>query len=420
MSSFDQTIELMLIDLEQVGGTLILFAVCDDTVLRDYTINELRKRLLPEITLRDFRYDPEHISLLEGAVETVKSNKGRVAVSVTGFETLPPDKRTEAIRLLNWERGRFGYSGIAVILWVNRATLAEIATKSADFYSWRSGTFIIEPPAGWDTLESSRRSYFNALVAQNEFVNLQGLAPTRGGHIVQMRMEDIFIPLRAEQEVSFNSKMRFSFGPDESTAIEITEQNGDVLVFSEKSRTRTLILRASPGGFEGVNPEQLPRELQSAMRLYLSRARRKVESRPVEIPELLQERHAVILGDPGAGKTTLLRYLAYILARAQVSNYQSEILSRIPELAHCLPVYIRISEYAQHLQRNPEATPDAFAPLYCQANQLPLSDELLRSAMAQGRTLFLLDGLDEIIETRRRREVVRRIEEFARLTHSAV
>jgi len=112
----------MLIDFQQVEGTLILIAVCDDTVLRDHAVETLRKRLPPEITLRDFRYDPEHLSLLEGAIETTASGNGRPAVSVTGFETLPRDKRTEAIKLLNIQRNRFGHTGIAVILWVNRAT----------------------------------------------------------------------------------------------------------------------------------------------------------------------------------------------------------------------------------------------------------------------------------------------------------
>lgn len=160
----------------------------------------------------------------------------RPAVSVTGFETLPRDKRTEAIRLLNWERGRFGYTGIAVILWVNRATLAEMATWSADFYSWRSATFILEPPPGWNTLDSARRGYLQALVSQNEFVNLQGLAPTRGGQIVQMRMDDIFIPLRAEQEVKL-SEVIFSFGSEGPVALEITEDAEGALAARVKTET---------------------------------------------------------------------------------------------------------------------------------------------------------------------------------------
>src|SRR5262249_36067390 len=141
---------------------------------------------------------------------------------------------------------------------------------------------------------------------------------------------------------------------------------------------------------------------------------REVRTRRVEISELLQEHRAVVLGDPGTGKTTLLRYLAYSLAQGQIANFQPEIIGRTPELADCLPVYIRIGEYAQHLQANPQAPLDAFAPLSRQVRQLPLFDTLLNDAMGQGRVLFLLDGLDEIIETGQRREIARRIEEFAR------
>jgi HEAT repeat protein len=390
MLSFGETLELMRIGLEEVEGTQILFGVCDDTVLRDYVVSELRKRLPPEITLRDFRYDSEHISLLEGAVEATASGNGRPAVSVTGFETLPRDKRTEAIRLLNWERGRFGYTGIAVILWVNRATLVEISTKSADFYSWRSGTYFIEPPPGWDTLESARRSYLQALMAQNEFVNLQGLAPTRGGQIVQMRMEDIFIPPQVEQEVKLLERLSID-------------------------NPRLLLSGTEEGPKEDREPlEELPAAERQVRERQAHESYREIKTRHVEIPELLQERQAVILGDPGAGKTTLLRYLAYTLAHRQLTNGQSEIVKTTPELTDCLPVYIRVGEYAQHLQHHPEATLDTFAPLSCQARQLPLSDELLKDAMDRGQVLFLLDGMDEIIATDRRREVAQRVEEFAR------
>jgi hypothetical protein len=198
MPAFNETIEHLALYVELAEGALILIAVCDDTVLQRHAVDKLRQRLAPNITLREFRYDAEHLSLLEGATEATASYDGRLAVSVTGLEALPRDKRTEAIQLLNSQRNRFGRTGIAVILWVNQAILADIGTLAADFYSWRSTTFFIEPPLEWNVLESMRRSYLEALVSHNEFVNLQGLAPMRGGQIVQMRMEDVFIPLRAE------------------------------------------------------------------------------------------------------------------------------------------------------------------------------------------------------------------------------
>ncbi|MGE0822796.1 MAG: HEAT repeat domain-containing protein [Candidatus Binatia bacterium] len=372
MASFEQSLDLMRIDLEQVEGTLILLGVCDDIELREHAVKELRRRLPQGISLRDFRYDPEHLSLLEGAGVAAAKSNGHVVVSVTGFEDLPHDKRTEAIKLLNLQRNRFGDTGLAVILWVDRATLAEISTKAADFYSWRSGTFTIEPPPDWDTLASGRRSYLQALARQNEFVNLQGLAPARGGHIVQMRMEDIFIPLSAEQEVK-------------------------------------LIEEEAPTGAERSMPSR--RALRQRLEA-LVRHERKTQR--VEIPDLLRERRAVVLGDPGAGKTTLLRNLAYTLAHAQLTQIQVEVVKQHPDLQMCLPVYVRIGEYAQHLQHHPTATIEEYAPHGCQARQLPLSEELLKAALDHNQVVFLLDGLDEVIATDFRREVVEQLTTFAR------
>src|SRR5712692_8698587 len=134
-SGFDQTIEHMVIHLDQAEGTLILFAVSDDPALRDYTLRQLRKRLPAGIALRNFEYDPAHLSLLEGALEVAAPQDGRRAVSATGLDTLPRDKQTEAIQLLNLQRNRFGRTGIAAVLWVDRATLARVSSEAADFYS---------------------------------------------------------------------------------------------------------------------------------------------------------------------------------------------------------------------------------------------------------------------------------------------
>ena len=99
------------------------------------------------------------------------------------------------------------------------------------------------------------------------------------------------------------------------------------------------------------------------------------------------------------------------LSENEVHSRASQFRRNVSEMT-----VIRIGEYSQHLQQNPEAMLDSFAPLGCQARQLPLSDDLLKDEMTKGRVLFLLDGLDEIIDTKQRREVAQRIEEFA-LSH---
>src|SRR4030095_958238 len=98
MPSFDETIAHLALYIEMADGTLILIAVCDDTVLRRHAAYKLRQRLSPNITLHEFCYDAEHLSLLEGTTEAAASYDGRPAVSVTGLEVLPRDKRTEAIQ----------------------------------------------------------------------------------------------------------------------------------------------------------------------------------------------------------------------------------------------------------------------------------------------------------------------------------
>src|SRR4029453_6613534 len=141
----------------------------------------------------------------------------------------------------------------------------------------------------------------------------------RGGQIVQMRMEDIFIPLCAEHVAQ----------PAE-----------------EETRTLcSLMLKQRE-----IDKKSGLLETIADVERYMLETQREAKLHRVEIPELLQERRTVILGDPGAGKTTLLRYVAYTLARSSVSNTQSDIIKHIPDLAKTLPVYIRIGEYAQHLQ----------------------------------------------------------------------
>lgn len=203
IETFEESVEVALTYLTQTAGPLILIGVSDDTTLRDHFIEELTRRLPDEITLRDFVFDRERLSLYEGAVEAAESAAGRVVVYCTGLEKLPRDKQSEAIKLLNAQRNRLGYTRIAVFVWLNQSLYVEVANKSYDFYSWSSHTFFLEPPTEWSEaqrLDSVRRSYLQAIINQNEYVNLAGLAPMRGGQIVQMRMDEVFVPLRAEKE----------------------------------------------------------------------------------------------------------------------------------------------------------------------------------------------------------------------------
>lgn len=221
---------------------------------------------------------------------------------------------------------------------------------------------------------------------------MQGLAPMRGGQIVQMRMDDIFIPLHVEQEVKTNE--RLFIGSDEDIGIPHYSSEGKAIGISiEKSF------------LDSTRSHELGhREL---------RLRTETVTRRAEILELLRERRAIVLGDPGAGKTTMLRYVAYQLANSNLNGERNEANPTIPqELADGLPVYVRIGLYAQHSRDHHDATIADFAPH--QDYQLPLTAELLQDAIERGKAVFLLDGLDEIIDATQRRDVARRVEDFAR------
>ncbi|MGH9843298.1 MAG: HEAT repeat domain-containing protein, partial [Blastocatellia bacterium] len=416
--TFERSLELMRLQLSQVNGTLILVCVTDDSNLRDHAVAELARSLDPSTELRGFRYDPDHLSLLEGASSVASgaasgANGKRVAVSVAGLESLPREDQSNAIKLLNAQRNRLADAHLAIILWLNRALFAEVAAKASDFYAWRSSTFFIEPPSDWSAerrLESQRRSYLQAIVDQNQYVNLQGLAPMRGGQLVQMRMEEIFILLRVEQEVrAAQSEVAMFFAGHGSSLLE----------------------RSIDESLDKIEIGLPPLEF---LQQRVGRLNRETVSRSAEIPDLLRERRAIVLGDPGAGKTTMLRYVAYRVASEMLGRCSTGSVSdlrldeeaaagdpgrsRSPyctalpdEVADCLPVYVRIGLYAQHLKEHPDATIAEFAPK--QNYQLPLTPELLQHQMEQGKALFLLDGLDEIVDTAQRQDVARRVNEFA-------
>ena len=84
---------------------------------------------------------------------------------------------------------------------------------------------------------------------------------------------------------------------------------------------------AEPRMIEEIDEVRPPANILNQMRRtraqWAFEATQEVTARPVDIPELLQENRAVVLGDPGAGKTTLLRYVAYGLVKSQLANGQS-------------------------------------------------------------------------------------------------
>lgn len=125
---------------------------------------------------------------------------------------------------------------------------------------------------------------------------------------------------------------------------------------------------------------------------------------PQPVLELLQkEAGLILLGDPGAGKSTFLKMLAVSLAGGRSTELG---------LGDRVPFLIPIAAYAEELSKKPLRL-DQFIDPYLreQVDDLPFQS-LLWEALAKGRALLLLDGLDEVRERGLQTQVVARFQNF--------
>lgn len=119
--------------------------------------------------------------------------------------------------------------------------------------------------------------------------------------------------------------------------------------------------------------------------------------RQIDIEELIADNQILLIeGEPGTGKTTLLKHVAYNLSQKEARTYQSGKLNGF------LPVFISLSELHKFFSSSTE-----------KLSSIPLAEQMLRwllknrigkvlnfrtlQAFIEARkTIFLLDGLDEI------------------------
>ena len=106
----------------------------------------------------------------------------------------------------------------------------------------------------------------------------------------------------------------------------------------------------------------------------------------------------VVTGDPGVGKSTFTEYLIWTLTQEGPTRYYA-------------PLIVNCREYAvAHDAAILSVIKDKIA------NDLHLrySDEDIEDIMIMGRAFVIIDGVDEILDLSRRRELIRRIEALAK------
>ena len=153
--------------------------------------------------------------------------------------------------------------------------------------------------------------------------------------------------------------------------------------------------------------ETWKRELQLAGRRMDAEAQQALAGRlgePQPVLDMLKQHDGlIVLGDPGAGKTTFLKFLALKLALGKGGELG---------LGERLPILVPLSAYATALAEADVRLDDFVVGYFHDVGvDLPI-DEMLAVALQQGTALVLLDGLDEVKETRQRDLVVERVVHF--------
>jgi len=118
------------------------------------------------------------------------------------------------------------------------------------------------------------------------------------------------------------------------------------------------------------------------------------EGRDLKVAECLCRYHRLLVrGEPGSGKTTTLRHLArsYAESRQQQDGYPEQPLT---------PLFVRPADYARERERDRELGLVRFAVVRAQpeasAEAAAGLEQLLEGELRQGKSLVLLDGLDEV------------------------
>jgi hypothetical protein len=111
----------------------------------------------------------------------------------------------------------------------------------------------------------------------------------------------------------------------------------------------------------------------------------------------------VILGDPGGGKSTLAYKLVYDSASGSVSALHGKA-----------PFLIVVRDYAAFVRGDARMTVAQYIAKLCQSPyNVPPPFDAIEYLLLNGRALVIFDGLDELLDTSLRRDVVQAVEGFA-------
>jgi hypothetical protein len=224
-------------------------------------------------------------------------------------------------------------------------------------------------------LGGQKGAYLQRLAESCRWIDLGGLAPQAGGELLRLPLDQVFVNLHAERDIPLS----------------------EAFTREEFQLRRDLEAHGAP-------PEEVAQKIDrlAARSLKGEESARAERKERLDVAQALKQPRIVVLGDPGAGKTTLLRFLA------RAAAVRDPVLTAAAG-ADLLPVYLRLGEYEQYCAREHRIGLFDFAPIGAATRELPLTPALLAAEAEEGRCLFLLDGLDEVLQVGQRSVIRERI-----------
>lgn len=215
---------------------------------------------------------------------------------------------------------------------------------------WRN----LKPSIAPETLREATAAYLAYLTDRHYYLSLKGMGVADRVPL-RLKLLDLYVPLKARMELPEGDTWKRDLS---LAGRDITDHEQEVLHFGE----------------------------------------------PVPLLDVLRKHSGmIVLGDPGAGKTTFVKYLALRLAHGQGQKIG---------LDDYLPILLPLAAFANALQSRDIPLDDFIAEYFEGIGaDLPVSD-MLSEALKAGRTLILLDGLDEVRDLNMRNTVVERVMDF--------
>ncbi len=231
--------------------------------------------------------------------------------------------------------------------------IAEVVVSEVAQQVWAGA----KPKLDGKSLKAATEAYLQFIRNRHTYLTMKGMG-TAENVPMKLALLDLYVPLKARREVP-------------------------------KGETWERSLKLAGRQAADDSPEAL-----QAMRL----------GEPEPLLDILREKDGVIiLGDPGAGKTTFLKFLALELAHGQGAELGLD--GRLPIL---LPLAAYANALAARNIRLDEFIGGYFDDIGC---DFPLGP-MLGEALAAGKALLLLDGLDEVKDLALRNTVVERVTDF--------